>query len=658
LAGCLSNHGIGYSQCEAVCNLHREVIWMRRLNLTACILTAAFVGTSLIGIALMSGCGGGSGRPTSATPTGSITGRLVTGGGKSRVVVSAAIMGAQTVTPQVTFDGDRFRIDNVPAGEQVVCIREQDGMRGAMFVALVFPNKVTDVGNVEVEQLGKVSGFVYEVDEDGNRVKPIADAKVTARAIGVGDEGDQLGEISRSVFSMTKTDREGSYELFLPEGEYLIEACAPGYQPAMDTVVVEPLTTVACDLGLRSIPKENLGAVHGKVTANLEGQLVPVAGAIVVLTAMGEPQPPEPIFEIQPITLLGMFPNQLAKGGKKQIVVPPAWGRMRIAFTDAEGNYRIDDVKPGEYRAVAFKEGYGSDEKNVKVKPGESVRVDFELSAKFGIVQGRVSDAETKQPIEGAIVTATVFGDPYLDWDNWVRVPGEVVALVHVHHVKRKVGQAGAPGFRPIEPIRPPKLPPIKPPVRASAISDENGFYKLVLPEGEYFITAWKDGYVPEGTIVEVVANQTVTQDFELTKLQLGLTIDLELPEQVSVGEPVKMRLILRNEGSEPVRLRFRTGQRYDFIVRNLDGDVIWQWSHGKAFTQAIGEMEIPPGGERSFDEEWDQVDNDGKRVDAGEYEVEGIITSEAPMAVAKSLVIGSLGGGGVAPEGKGASKR
>ncbi|MFA4029615.1 MAG: hypothetical protein GDYSWBUE_000908, partial [Candidatus Fervidibacterota bacterium] len=27
---------------------------MRRLNLTACILTAAFVGTSLIGIALMS----------------------------------------------------------------------------------------------------------------------------------------------------------------------------------------------------------------------------------------------------------------------------------------------------------------------------------------------------------------------------------------------------------------------------------------------------------------------------------------------------------------------------------------------------------------------------------------------------------------------------
>lgn len=633
---------------------------MKGFGLNKCVALGVSLCSLLITSMLLSGCGGGGrpsgGTPTGGIPTGSITGRLVTGGGKSRVAMAVAIMGVQTITPQVAFVGDRFRIDNVPAGEQVVCIRKQDGMEGAVVVALVLPGKVTDVGDVEIEPLGKVFGFVYEVDEAGNRVKPIAGAKVIARAIK--SEDDQLGEISRGVFAVTKTDEDGKYELYLPEGGYLIEAHACGYQPAMDTVIVEPLAETQCDLGLKRIDEKGSGVVYGKVVANVEGQLVPVAGAIVVLAPKGEP--PEPVFVIQPAqieakALLSAFHNPLGKKQRKQVVVPPAYGRIRIAFTDAEGNYRIEDVKPGGYRAVAFKEGYGSSEKDVKVSPGESVRVDFELKAEFCIVQGYVKDAETKQPIKDATVTATAFGDPWFIWDNWIELPGKPHAdgkpVAYLHHGKPKRNEVG---ILPIKPVRPPILPPIRPPVRASAVTDEKGFYKLVLPEGEYLVAAWKDGYASAGVIMRVGAGKTVPQDFELTKLEpvLSLLLDLEMPDQVAVGEPVKLKLTLRNDGDEPVRLRFNTGQRYDFIVRNMEGGIVWQWSHDKAFTQVLGEVEIRPGEELSFNEVWRQVDNDGNQVGEGEYEVEGIITSDPPMAVARYLVIGA-GGGEIALQGK-----
>ncbi|MCS7252601.1 MAG: carboxypeptidase regulatory-like domain-containing protein [Armatimonadota bacterium] len=632
---------------------------MMRRNLIRHVAMAISVGGFLIAGVLLCGCDG-NGRPAGDTgigvPTGSITGRLVTGAGRSRAVALVAIMGTQTVTPLPSFDGNKFRIDNVPAGEQVVYIREKGVMRGAMFVALVLPGKVTDVGDVETEPLGKVSGFVYEVDEDGNKVKPIAKARVTARAIGAGDEGDELGEVSRGIFAVTETDDNGSYELLLPQGIYLIEARAPRYQPAMDTVTVDPLVTTSCDIGLQRLQEGNLGVVYGKVTAVLDGQIIPVAGATVVLAPRGVPQLPEPPFEIQPVKieveiLLSVFPNPLGAKGKKQTVVPPAYGRIRIAFTDAEGNYRIEDVKPGGYRAVAFKEDYGVDEKTVSISPRESVRVDFELKAMFGIVQGNVRDAETKQPIRGATVTATVVGDPWFIWDKRVKAPGHgKVVIMHVCRAKQNV-------IPPIEPIRPP-LPPITPPVRASAVTDENGFYKLVLPEGEYFVSVWKEEYVPDGAIVTVSAGQTVTRDFELTKWQPGLEVDLELPENVALGEPVKMKLILRNRGNEPVKLSFRTGQRYDFIVRNMDGEVVWQWSHGKAFIQVLGEIELHPGEEKSFVEEWAQVDNNGNQVGAGEYEVEGIVTSDPAMSVAKWLIIGGVEGGEVALKGKRTRKR
>ncbi len=50
------------------------------------------------------------------------------------------------------------------------------------------------------------------------------------------------------------------------------------------------------------------------------------------------------------------------------------------AATDINGNYIIKNVRPGTYKIQARFVGYGSQTKDVTVRPGETVTVDFYLS--------------------------------------------------------------------------------------------------------------------------------------------------------------------------------------------------------------------------------------------------------------------------------------
>ena len=585
---------------------------------------------------MLAGCGGGGEKQVTTVSTGSIEGRVVSAKTRGRLM-AALLMGASQTTPVLSFEGNRFRIDNVPVGEQTVCVRSGDS-RGAVFVAQVFPNKVTNVGDVEEKPLGKILGFVYEVDEQGNKGNPIAGALVSARPLFGGVEAQSVEEVPKGMFAMTRTDANGRYELLLPAGTYLVLADAPRYMPATDTVTVEELQVTECNFGLMRL-KDASGSVYGKVTTEVNGQVLPVAGALVVLAPKGEPGVPEVVPSgITVGMLLNELPNALTKKHGKQVVIPPAWGRIVVAFTDAEGNYTMDNVKPGSYRAVAFKEGYGKDEKEVQVKPGSSERVDFKLKAMFGVVFGYVKDSENKSAIEGATVIAVGFGDPWFVWSGWIELPGKPHIFVNSAHGKRNISPIPTP-------IRPPIIPPFKPPIRASATTGKDGYYSLTLPEGEYFVSVWKDGYEPQATIVAITAGEKTQQDFDLIRSseeQQQLVLELKLPaEPVKLGEPVKMKLVLRNNGNEAVTLRFNTSQRYDFIVRSEDDEVIWQWSHGKAFLQVIGEKKIDPHDELVFEETWMQVDNNGNKVEGGVYWVEGIVTCVQPMSEIGCVVVG-----------------
>lgn len=94
--------------------------------------------------------------------------------------------------------------------------------------------------------------------------------------------------------------------------------------------------------------------------------------------------------------------------------------------------------------------------------------------------------------------------------------------------------------------------------------------------------------------------------------------------------ESGKCELALRvyNPLDRGARLSFATGQKYDYIIKNAEGEEIWQWSSGKAFIQSLQQMYIQPHTEITFSEVWQYIDRAGNPVKPGTYLARGILTT------------------------------
>ncbi|MFD1569202.1 BsuPI-related putative proteinase inhibitor [Halorubrum laminariae] len=79
-------------------------------------------------------------------------------------------------------------------------------------------------------------------------------------------------------------------------------------------------------------------------------------------------------------------------------------------------------------------------------------------------------------------------------------------------------------------------------------------------------------------------------------------------------GPAIELALTVRNDGGEPVTLRFPTGQRAEFAVyptgteRNERDktDPVWRHGEGRLFTQAVGTETLTPGESETYEGTWD----------------------------------------------------
>lgn len=94
-------------------------------------------------------------------------------------------------------------------------------------------------------------------------------------------------------------------------------------------------------------------------------------------------------------------------------------------------------------------------------------------------------------------------------------------------------------------------------------------------------------------------------------------------------GRFVVFTLAVVNTGADPVKLRFNTGQRYDFLVSDDRGREIWRWSSSRAFIQIMSEITAAPRQLIVYSVVWDGKDNEGRPVAAGEYWVQGVFTAD-----------------------------
>ena len=97
--------------------------------------------------------------------------------------------------------------------------------------------------------------------------------------------------------------------------------------------------------------------------------------------------------------------------------------------------------------------------------------------------------------------------------------------------------------------------------------------------------------------------------------------------QEFAPGEPITMELTVRNRASTEAILQFATGHQFDFVVVDAGTSrVRWRWSHGKAFTQAITELEFGPQETKTFVVTWNQNDDAKLPVSVGNYEARGVL--------------------------------
>ena len=100
---------------------------------------------------------------------------------------------------------------------------------------------------------------------------------------------------------------------------------------------------------------------------------------------------------------------------------------------------------------------------------------------------------------------------------------------------------------------------------------------------------------------------------------QLSVTATVDQPAYPP-GAAVTFTLTVTNPTNEPVTVG--VGEPFaDFAVRSAAGDAeVWRWSYGKFFLAILRLCGLGPGESVSVSEVWDQRDNQGQQVPAGEY--------------------------------------
>lgn len=83
----------------------------------------------------------------------------------------------------------------------------------------------------------------------------------------------------------------------------------------------------------------------------------------------------------------------------------------------------------------------------------------------------------------------------------------------------------------------------------------------------------------------------------------------------VAVGEEVVLALHIRNEAARKVEVAFPSGLTHDFEVQDSVGRVMWRWSEGRLFTQAMQNRVLEQDESLTYEADWTPRDLHGEFV-------------------------------------------
>ncbi|MFQ5605054.1 MAG: BsuPI-related putative proteinase inhibitor [bacterium] len=103
-----------------------------------------------------------------------------------------------------------------------------------------------------------------------------------------------------------------------------------------------------------------------------------------------------------------------------------------------------------------------------------------------------------------------------------------------------------------------------------------------------------------------------------------GLQLSLEItPSIIRAGEQALLKLSILNAGESPITLHFTSGQIFDFfaslnfnqLTSIANDSLVWNWAHGRFFTENVWELVLAVGDTRTYAISWDGRDNSGEQL-------------------------------------------
>lgn len=153
----------------------------------------------------------------------------------------------------------------------------------------------------------------------------------------------------------------------------------------------------------------------------------------------------------------------------------------------------------------------------------------------------------------------------------------------------------------------------------------DNGTAKITATTVDQQLTA-----TCEVTVVDQEADQEADQETgpeaDLLAGLLELTIRDAADNVSSVfseGSEVRFLIAMQNPTDELLWFGCGDKQLYDIRVVSSDNALVWNWAHGRDFAQVGGTWVcLESGEEDTYNEAWDQKDNEGDPVPPGRYAV------------------------------------
>ncbi|MFS0864203.1 BsuPI-related putative proteinase inhibitor [Fredinandcohnia sp. 179-A 10B2 NHS] len=128
---------------------------------------------------------------------------------------------------------------------------------------------------------------------------------------------------------------------------------------------------------------------------------------------------------------------------------------------------------------------------------------------------------------------------------------------------------------------------------------------------------------VNSGNGENIDSEETPVEENEDNGVEENVVDKLNTSVSVDAGQnEAVFKISLKNTSEAPVKVTFTSGQRYELVVTNVNNEEVYRYSIDKLFIQAIEEMELAAGEEKTWEEAWNYNANDGTRLPAGEYKV------------------------------------